>query len=219
MTCDIFIKTCAHDAEYHRHCIRSIEKFCTGFRNVIVIDTEAPTPARGYLQQQVIKCHADTYSDADFFLVTDSDTLFTQPVTPETFMVDGKPIWLATPWTPEMLAHGGTRAWHKAMFDFHGVEPPFEMMRRQPFFFHRELTSSLRGKCLARHGKDLEDYVMSKGVFSEWNVAGLHAWLHFNEDYHWVITDKDPLPPLVVRQFWSRDPVEKNIEEIERILA
>ena len=35
VTCDIFIKTCSHDAEYHKYCLASIEKYCTGFRNVV----------------------------------------------------------------------------------------------------------------------------------------------------------------------------------------
>lgn len=219
VTCDIFIKTCAHDADYHRHCMASIDKFCTGFRNVVVIDTEAPTPAKGYLQQQVIKMHADTYSDADFFLVTDSDTLFTRPVIPETFMREGKPIWLHTPWTEEMLAHPGTRAWFDVMTEFHGVQPPSEFMRRQPFFFPRWLTASLRTFCGVQHNRTLENYVTKKGRFSEWNVLGHHAWRNFQDRFHWIDTSKDELPELVVKQYWSHDPIENNIEEINRILA
>lgn len=215
-SCDIFIKTCFHDAAYHVYCLESIGRFCTGFRDTVVVGGEHP---RGYLYQQVIKMHADTYTDADYILVTDSDTLFTEPVSPESFMVDGKPIWLYTPWTPEMLAHSGTKAWHDCMQEFFGVTPHAELMRRQPFMFPRHVLQSLREFCYHRHGVSIEDYVMSRGSFSEWNVLGFHCWLHHRDDFHWIDTSVDPLPPLRVHQFWSQTPIEQNLHAIQQILA
>lgn len=213
---DIFIKTCQHDADYHRYCLASIEKFCSGFRRTVVIDGEHP---QGYLHQQVVKLHANRYTDADYVLITDSDTLFTVPVTPETYFRDGKPVWIHTPWTPEMLAHSGTRAWKQCMEQFAGAEPPSEFMRRQPFLIPTWLLSDLQMWCEFAHGKTLERYVMEAQRFSEFNVIGHHAWRHHRERFHWIDTSKDELPELTVRQFWSHDPVSKNIEEINRILA
>ena len=215
MTTDIFIKTCAHDVPYHRYCIQSIDKFCTGFRDTVVMDGEHP---RGYLWQQVCKMHADQHTNADMILITDSDTLFNQPVTPESFMRDGKPIWLHTPWTPEMLSHAGTAAWKKVMTEFFGVEPAAEFMRRQPFVFPARVLSSLREFCIHKHGVTLADYIMSRKAFSEYNVLGFHCWLHHHDLFHWIDTSVDELPPLRVRQFWSNDPVEKNLPEIQSIL-
>jgi hypothetical protein len=215
--CDIFIKTCKHDRGYLEHCLRSIDKFCSGFRQVKIVEGEHP---KGYLHQQVIKMHADTFTDADLFLITDSDTLFTIPVTPETYLRDGKPIWLHTPWTPEMLAHKGTMAWLECMTQFaKGVTPPSEFMRRQPFMIPGYVLEDLRETCLTRHGRTLEDYVMNAASFSEFNVIGHHAWMFFHDKFHWIDTSKDELPPVTVRQFWSHDPVEKNLPEIERILS
>lgn len=216
MTCDIFIRTHSGDAEYHRHCLRSIEKFCSGFRNVVVVNKDEP---RGYLGQQVDKMEADLHTDADFVLITDSDTLFTTPVTPETYLRDGKSVWLHTPWTPEMLAHAGTHSWFRCMEVFFGVEPPSEFMRRQPFMVPRWLTISLREFCKARHGMSIRDFVMMGKSFSEFNVLGFHAWLHHRDRIAWIDTSKEPLPELTVRQFWSHDPIGKNIDEIESILA
>lgn len=216
MTCDIFIKTCQHDAGYHQHCLASIEKFCSGFRRTVVIDGEHP---RGYLHQQVVKLHADIHTGADFTLVTDSDTLFTAPVTPESFFTDGKVDWLVTPWDETMLAHAGTRTWYDVMGQFHGKIPPFEFMRRQPFMLPRWLTESIRDWCKFQHGQDIETYVMGHGTFSEFNVLGHHAWLFHQSRFNWIDTSKEELPPPVVRQFWSHDPIEKNIEEINHILA
>lgn len=216
MTCDIFIKTCRHDADYHRHCLASIDKFCTGFRQTVVIDGEHP---KGYLHQQVVKLHADTYTDADFVLTLDSDTMFTVPVTPETFLRDGKPVWLHTPWTPEMLAHPGVSAWRKCMADFARKEPPSEFMRRHPFCIPRWLLKDLQNWCRFSHGKTLESYVMDAQAFSEFNVLGHHAWQHHHDKFHWIDTSKEELPELTVRQFWSHDPIGTNLEEINRILA
>jgi hypothetical protein len=213
---DIFIKTCQHDAEYHKYCLASIEKFCSGFRDVVVIDGEHP---RGYLDQQIIKLHADTYTDADFVLITDSDTLLTMPVTPETYLHDGKPVWLWTPWSPEMLAHPGTAAWFRCMKEFFGEESPGEFMRRQPFMVPTQLLKDLREWAEAYHGKSIGDYVMDRGSFSEFNCMGYYAWLAHHDKFHWIDTSKDELPELTVRQMWSHDKIEKNLEEIQRILA
>lgn len=219
MTCDIFIKTCAHDAEYHRHCLASIDKFCTGFRRVVEVIREDPSPKIGYLAQQVDKMEADLHTDADFILITDSDTIMIEPVTPESFMTEGKPHWLMTPWTPEMLAHPGTRAWFECMKNFNGEVPPGEFMRRQPFMFPRHVLPSIREHCLKRFGVPLREFVMNQKSFSEWNTLGFHCWLNHRDDFHWIITSTDELPPLRVLQMWSHTPITENLERINQILA
>jgi hypothetical protein len=219
MVCDIFIRTYPGDAAYHEKCLQSIEKYCTGFRETVVIDKESPTRQIGYLDQQVTKLTADMHTDADFILIMDSDCMFTQPVTPETYLVDGRPQWLHTPWTPEMLAHPGTRAWHDCMYRFFKQDPPSEFMRRHPFMIPRWLLKELRKFCQKVHGCSIESYVMAQKSFSEFNVIGCHAWLHHHDSMGWVDTSKDPLPEVTLKQWWSHDPIEKNLEEINRILG
>lgn len=216
MTTDIFVKTHSGDSEYHKYCMASIEKFCTGFRATVVIDGEHP---RGYMDQMVKKCYADTYTDADYILITDSDTLFNQPVTPEAFMVNGKPFWLYTPWTPEMLAHPGTATWKRVMEAFVGVPSVGEKMRRQPFFFPRKVLKSMRDFCVNKHGVELDTYIMNLKAFSEFNAMGLFFWTYHHDDFHWINTATDELPPLFVTQAWSHDPIEKNLSLFNEILA
>jgi hypothetical protein len=216
VTTDIFIKTYPGDKGYHPHCIASIEKFCTGFRKTVVVDSDEP---RGYLYQQVVKLTADRHTDADFILITDSDTLFKQPVTPETYLRDGKPLWLMTPWTPEMLAHPGTRAWFGVMTEFFGVEPPAEWMRRQPFMIPRWALTGLQEFCFKEHGLSIEEYVMSRNAFSEFNVIGYYLWLFHRDKIHWIDTSVDPLPELTVVQLWSHGDLESNLQQIRGILA
>lgn len=214
-TTDIFIKTYSGDREYHKYCLQSIDKFCTGFKNVVVREGEHP---RGYLFQQVEKLHADVHCDADYILITDSDTLFTMPVTPETYMVDGKPIWLHTPFNDEMLFHAGTRAWFDVMTEFFGEEPNSEKMRRQPFFFPSWLPKKLREFCYEKHGVSIEEYVMSRKSFSEFNVLGHFAWLYHRDEFHWIDTSKDELPKLTVAQMWSHTPISQIMNRIREIL-
>lgn len=220
MTCDIFIRTHSKDAAYHEKAMASIEKYCSGFRDVVVINQDDGNARIGYLKQQIDKCHADLHSDADFFFMIDSDTIIKQPVTPETYMREGKPLWLFTPFDQAMLAHHGTKAWFDVMTEFFGgLEPHAEFMRRQGFMVPRNLLSNVRNFCKVAHKKSLEDYVMSKGRFSEFNVLGAYAHRFMTGSFHWIDTSKDELPELTLVQFWSHDPIEKNIEEINRILS
>jgi FkbM family methyltransferase len=222
MTTDIFIKTCNHDKQYHEYCLQSIKKYCTGFRNTVVVEGEHEN---GYIYQQVIKMHADEYTDADFILVTDSDTLFNQPVTPESFMADGKPIWYMTPFSTifndESLPANNRNTlnhWSKSMYDFCGIESPFEFMRRQPFMFPRYVLKDIQQYCLKTHGKSLKQYPLDKGVFTEWNVLGFYCWLYHRDAFTWINTD-DGIGDAPVRQFkiWG-DTADENLEEIKQIL-
>lgn len=215
-TTSILIKTHEADREYLKHTLRSIDKFCTGFKEVRVIEGEHP---KGYLHQQWVKMSADIYVDSDFILVTDSDTLFTEPVTPESFMRDGKPVWYMTPFDEGMLQNAGVRAWKDCIEKFFRQEAHFEMMRRQPFMFPREVLADLRNYCQRAHGKSLEDYILNAGAFSEWNILGTFCWLFHRDKFSWIDTSKEELPRLLVAQLWSHDPIEQNMEAINAILA
>lgn len=218
MTCDIFIRTHPPDAAYHEKCLASIAKYCSGFRDTVVVNVTDPSPKAGYLAQQVDKLHADLHTDAGMILFMDSDTLFTRPVTPETFLCDAKPIWLHTPWTPGMLAHPGTRAWFDVMTEFAGEMPPSEMMRRHPFMVPAWLLKDIREWCQLQHRMPLGYYIREKGRFSEFNVMGFHAWRFHRDKFHWIDTSKDELPELAVFQMWSHDPISVNMARINEIL-
>lgn len=214
MTTDIFIKTCARDAGYHDYCMQSIGRFCRGFRDTVVVRTEHP---QGYLEQQVVKMHADTYSDADYFLVTDSDTLFVHPVTPESFMRDGKPVWHHEDFMRVCGGDPNTVCWFKVMKDFFGEDPKHEFMRRQPFMFPRWILGELRDFCFKKHGRTLEQYIYEYGRFTEWNILGMFAWLHHRDAFHWHDTGVS-VPPEQAHQFWSHAPLEKNKPHMLAIL-
>lgn len=208
-SCDIFIKTWQGDAIWHEHCLRSIDKYCTGFRKVVQNHEEHE---RGYLYQQVVKLNADRYTDADYILHTDSDTLFTVPVTPQAFIHNGKTDWHYEPFASALQKEGdGALAWKRAMEKFIGEEPQHEFMRRHPEMIPRWLYQAFRTFCWEKHGCTVEQYVMSQKEFSEWNVLGFYAWTYHREAFNWI--DASVVGSQgVVHQFWT-GPHNQTLEQ------
>jgi hypothetical protein len=230
MTTAIFCKSYPDDLQWLPYARRSIEKFCSGFSEVVLclppdcgfdwpdarivhVDERAP----GYMWQQAVKLYADALCSADTILFHDSDGVFTQPVTPSAFMVEGKPIWLMEPW--ENVSADARRAWFPVMQKFCGEEPQHEFMRRHPFLFPRWLFRELRTFCRFTHHKPLDEYIMSQPnhEFSEFNCAGFYAWLHHRDRFCW----RGPNDvPTVVKQYWSYGGIGSEVKrELESILA
>lgn len=232
---DLFLKTWRGDAPWLPYLFRSIDKFCHGFRRLVVIaesDDYLPRlglpmvfqqmdeSGNGYLRQQAVKLYADRFTDAEHILHVDSDCVFVRSVAPHDFMQDSKPIWLITPWSE--LPPAAVSAWKPVMRKFSGVEPTHEKMRRHPQMFPRWLYAELRGFCIGKHGQTLWNYIMEQQgrAFSEFNVAGHFAYLHHREDFTFLDTTKDTFPPDYVKQFYSWDGVNDEVRaEIERLLA
>jgi hypothetical protein len=224
----IFIRSYPKDFSWLSYCLRSIKQFTSGFHDTIIVvpaDGELPelldselvyalkSPAENscdYLWQQNCKLYADTFTDADWILHTDSDTIFTRPVTPETYLKNGKFVWMMTPMGE---AHPNeASAWRKVMHKFMGKKPEFEFMRRHPFLLPRWLYGELRAFCLKQHGVELKDYVMSQPYreFSEFNVLGFYAYEFHRDKFEWFDTSKHPeneWPVLTVDQCWSHNPI------------
>lgn len=213
-TCDIFIKTRPHDYPWLEWCLKSIDKYASGFNsiqvltdshwdfginkndNLYTIDTPPKEP--GYLWQQVCKLHADNhmgykedYDPNDLILFQDSDTIFTRPFSPSDFLRDGKPIWL---YDPLDKARPDQHAWVAPMEKFLGKKPEYEFMRRHPFIAPRWALEEMRKFCQYKHGKSLEDYIMGEAIpghplalrFSEWNCLGFFLWEFHHDKVCWL---------------------------------
>jgi hypothetical protein len=224
----IFIKSCQRDLPWLDYCLQSIEKFATGFSEVVIVlpqvcaipqlhihnarivrVDENPQFCNGYLYQQVCKMHSDTFTDADFILHMDSDTLFTESVTPDSFKSDGKAAWLQTPM--EHVSNDARKAWTPCMRDFFGVSPEFEFMRRQGQMIPRDAYPLLREYCMARHRVLLRDYIMSRQSFSEFNVMGMFLYLEHRNLIAFHNTDTEGVPKSVVQQFWSHGGLNPSV--------
>lgn len=217
-TTDIFIKTCEHDKEWLEWNQRSIRRFVSGVNSVVIKDSEKGDD--GYLWQQVVKMYADTYCKADYILFIDSDTIFTRNVTPGTYLLEGKPIWMITP--IDQAHPNEAHAWRGVMRKFMGKDSEFEFMRRFPFLVPRWALEAFRGFCVQQHGVELEKYIMAQPYreFSEFNCLGFYLWEFHRDKFHWINTGEVPekdWPILTVDQEWSHNPIP--VEKWEKILG
>lgn len=198
MVCDIFIKSYPADYEWLSYCLRSIDKFCSRFRQVVIIapDDKCPVPSYphrlivspeppgldGYLWQTAVKATAHLYTDATHILHIDSDCIFTTPVTPDTFFIDGKPYWLYSPYSTIEAP------WKPITEKFIGHPVENELMRRMPLFIPTFVHAELTRFCLAKHGCSVVEYVMKQPYreWSEFNALGVIAWEQFHDRFTWI---------------------------------
>lgn len=229
MKCSIFIKSHSADYPWLIYCLRSIVRFCTGFESTVVVtDDGQPKPPigpvekwftvkpkqPGYLHQQSLKLSADAFTDSQYVLYGDSDTIFTRLISPEDVTIAGLPVWLYEPYAgmtnPDVLAR------QKTMSDFIGAPVQFEFMRRHPFIITRNLLADFRRFCLCRHGMTVEDYVMQAPNMSEFNLIACWAYEHRRTEIAWRRPDE---MPVFVRQWWSHGGLTDEIrQEAEGLL-
>lgn len=242
MTASIFIKSYPPDYGWLSYALRSINKFCHGFSEIVVAIPEGsdlpltqervvkiPEPAEhNYLWQQCCKVSADKHCKGDMIVYFDSDAIFTKDVYafdsiegPSPFVTDGKPLWLMTPMAEVTAGDKNAHAHATSMRNFSGVEPEWEYMRRLAQMIPRWANAALREFCWDRHKTSFEAWAMAqpfRGV-TEFNHFGqlLHAeypnFFHFHDTRFGV-------PESFVNQRWSWGGLTNEIrQEIESILA
>jgi len=256
VTCSILIKSFPKDFGWLSYCLKSIHKFALGFEEVVVVIPEGsdlpltaerlvkvhePGPSAtnaghhgaGYAFQQVVKMNADKYCKSDFVLHIDSDTIFTRPVNPLSFIyqqasvcadgswVEMKPMWLMTPFKDILPTDKNLVAHVEAMRNFSGIDPEFEYMRRMGQVIPRWAYGCFREYCLSKHGKTFEQYAMSQGFrgISEFNLIGQFLHREFPNFIHFHDT-RFGVPESVVMQSWSWNGITPEIrDKMEKILA
>ncbi len=224
MSTAIFIRSYDKDFPWLNYCLRSIQKFATGFCEVIVAVPEGQAKLLkhltaetvievhdgkpGYLAQQMDKLNADLHSGADRILHFDSDSVFTRPVKPETFINGIKPIWVMTPFDKE--DEDKKKFWMHVMFKCLRRVPEHEFMRKVAIMAPRELYPAFREHIERVHGMSMETYVMNQPGhdFTEYNCLGFYAWLFHREKLHWHNTTTDGVPDWPFRQFRSWDGLD-----------
>lgn len=230
----ILIVSYAADLPYLRYNLRSIYKFTHDFDGLTLVVPEAekasfepmvaeypcdirayersPNPATWHLEAQCRKCYADLYcADADFVLHTDSDCMFTEPVGPEDYFVNGKPVMLIEPFS----RLPGT-PWKKVTEEVLRCPVEFETMRRHPQVNPVGVYVDLRRHIEGLHQMTFSDYVQSRKPdfpwgFTEHNVIGAfaHASPKWHPAYHWIDLAKERPPKQKLMQFWSLSPPDR----------
>lgn len=234
--CDIVIRSYYRDVSWLRWSLASIERWCRGFGRVVVVVPRSsvaklrwagllagphevalcPDYVDDYLGQQVTKLHADLVTNAEFICHVDSDCVFTCPTSPADLLSDGRPVVLAAPYS-SLDRHVPWRAVTEA---FVGFEVRHEFMRSPPYTFPRWLYPEVREVARARHGVELDRYVLSRPArgFSEFNVLGAWAERHHPTAFHWRYLSGPEIPPGPLRVFWSRTSVDEHLRELQRLV-
>lgn len=184
---DILIASHAKDVWWLEQCLRSIDKFATGFREVHVAVPDIEKDAfkglanakvgkaklvwhflkdtkegKGHLEQMIWKCSADLMSNADFITHIDSDCVFRQSVNPDDYFHKGKPVLLIESFDHLKSSHPGRFGWKQPVDEALGGDCKFETMCRHPAVHYRNLYPELRCLIAVRHNATFQDYVLSR---------------------------------------------------------
>lgn len=254
--------------EWLAYSLRSVMKFARGFSGLTVALPIEETPAfHGLVQSLGIKlefsitvrgyydwvdkpmlCHEWQIMQsellcpsADLICHIDSDCVFFEPVTPDTYLIDGKPVlmWSTFDWVCKRDGHEAYLNWKRAVENAIGGVCDRESMRRHPAVHWREIYAIARAKMVEHTGREPSEYIRAQHEpfpqgFCEFITLGEIAWRYFSERYYWVNQEFGPHPPDPIAQFWSkgrpqdyqdaqiRGQYEKRVipcEMIERMLA
>lgn len=237
----ILIVSYLKDKPYLHYCLRSIQKFAParasgGFSEIVVVvpSVEAgdfssmlasyspaarmvtyerdPNPAKWHLHAQAQKHWADKYCPgADFVLHTDSDCVFTEPVGPEDYFVNGKPVMLYE----DYLRIAGS-PWREVTQRALRRPVNYEFMRRHPQVNPIGIYKPLREYINVQHGVPFEQHVLAQKPTFPWgwtehNIIGAYAFYspEWHGRYEWVEVGHDPVPREKLAQFWSLGPIDQ----------
>lgn len=237
MTSSLFIRTYDKDARWLRYCLRSLDKFASGFSQKVIVtpmdshDAIHPLAVEfdwqydccellakdDYVGQQGTKMMADTWCSGDIICFIDSDLVFLRPFTPGCVVNEAWKI-------PILKTRYDTIEcpWQSITENTVGFPVEWEYMRRFPLSYPRELFDLTRNHIERTHGIDFKDFMWKvKGRhLSEFNILGAIAEKFMPERFDMIDTNSGAeFPPLYAKQFWSWGGVTSDIEkEIETIL-
>lgn len=236
MKTTILIVSYLKDKPYLHYCLRSIHKFARGFSEIVVVVPEIEagefasmlasySPAfrmgtycrtedttKWHLHAQAQKHRADDYcAGADFVLHTDSDCVFTEPVTPDDYFIGGKPVMLMesydripdSPWRPVTQ-----RALQRPV--------EYEFMRRHPQVNPTGIYHPLREYINRIHGVPFEQHVLAQKADFPWgwtehNIIGAYAYYspEWHDRYEWWEVPNRTAPREKIIQFHGPDPIDR----------
>lgn len=189
MKVSILIVTHLKDFHWLKWCLRSIEKFATGFHEVVVsipedtdwkacrdlcnsyrgstplrLDTYEDWPGKGFVRHmERIICADQICPDSDYILHMDSDCFFTDQVTPTEYIREGKPVLVHAryDWIVSAFQNENFRYWQTAVENAIGGRPEREAMRRHPAVHYRHVYAATRGMITNHTRRNSGDYIRS----------------------------------------------------------
>lgn len=254
MNVQVNYTTFRRDIEWLDYSLRSFAKYCKGFSGVTIVvpDCDVPLflpyekkfstpecpvliknfleyPGKGFVHHLGMKCYADVFQpSATHILHMDPDCLFSSPVTPLDYFVDGKPVLLCEPYEAiKKSGHMGRYGWKKVTEDTLKFPVSHEFMCRHPAVHKIKTYRMLRDYMELVHPTPFIDFVLKQRnafpqTFGEFNSLGAFAWEKMRDEYHFIDRkfdgeSNDPLSK--VWQGWSYTGVARNADKIKDILG
>lgn len=218
-----------------KYALRSIAKFASGFHAVhlMIPDTDIEAlyrdtefqkinhpnwfletfkewPDKGMLHHMFLEMEAPKHCyGADAILHFDSDWVFKEPVTPGSFLKDGKPVcvyasfdWLCSTQQANLIA------WKEAVEKATGLPAPYEMMRWPQLIHAAPVYEIAENLIVAHNQKPMADYIREQKnefmqTFAEYPTLGMVAWNFYHDSYHWINQQTEGFPPCRIHQSWS----------------
>lgn len=248
--------TFRRDLEWIDFSLQSFRKYAKGFHKVVIVvptvdldaflplerqysTPECPVfiknfleyPGKGFVHHLAMKCYADVFSpDSTHILHMDPDCLFSSPVTPLDYFVDGRPVLLIEPYEAIRKAgHEGRYNWKRVTEMALGFECTHETMCRHPAIHHKWLYKEMRTHIERKHETPFMDFVLKQQNtfpqgFGEFNTLGAFAFKEHGHSYHFIDREFDGEkndPHAKVTQMWSYTGARSghNFEMIRKILS
>lgn len=240
-----FICSYKRDFPYLKYMVRSFNRFVRGFHEVVIqipdTDwgefTEIIGPeimgqdqvkyvpiagkeweGKGKLWHMSQILHADKHCrEADYILHFDSDAIFTEPVTPETFIKDGKPYLQYESYSSIGRRHPGVLKWQECTQKCLPFNVLVETMRGLPHCYEINTYEKTRELMMLKTQMDCNDYIKQQRnefpqTWAEHPTLGAVALQCFPNDYiginmeHQENPDRSRWP---TRQNWSHGAIDK----------
>lgn len=221
-----------------KQCLRSIEKYATGFHEVSVwVPNEdiaemqklaseyhgsvplkvigyEDWPEKGMLKHFDLIFHADQCCpEADYIAHVDSDCIFIENVQPDDYFVNGKPVLMYGRYEWLGKIEPAILIWQEGASRALGWLPEMETMRRHPAV-HGKMTYLLTRQCVERHtGRPISDYIRDQRnefpqTVNEFPTLGAYAWRFLSQQYHWINHETEPRPKDKIFQMWGHGAMD-----------
>jgi hypothetical protein len=242
MKTELFIVTYSKDFSWLHYCLKSIQKFASGFSAVSILVPKSDGhalllmtkefcggsipirclegdewPEKGMLWHMAQITRADEWCpDADYIAHFDPDCIFTAPVTPDTFIKDGKPYLQYERFETIGVRHPGVLQWKLNAERCLPFPIHFEAMRGLPHCYHRELYSEARRLIEVKTFRASDDWIFNgtnayPQQFCEYVTLGNVALQCFPRKYVPIDNNHKPNPDVSdfpVQQFWSHGSMD-----------
>lgn len=225
LNCEIFIVSCAKHFPWLEYCLKSIEKYATGFSDVTIVIPESDLgkglpigrffraerewDGKGFLWHMAQVMRADEWCpEADFILHIDSDCVFSEPVTPDDYIIDGKPVLYHERFASIGKKHPDVLRWQQVVQSCVTFKVTQETMRRHPAVHRRENYGQSRFEIRAKTKMPWDEYIKScrnefPQGFCEYVTLGNVAMRYFPTEYHFVDMEHTAWPKQKIVQFSS----------------